>query len=200
MSSLRVPFSLAVPILKAWVYCYVPEAFQKGNADGTNYFFGLAKHDRMSYTALVGSQVKYLLNYFPGASLSLLPFIAPYAGWSFKTAFNSLWYDVLLLITCQSWVLWHINHCRLLIFIHINSSISNNPVESTNFVYTQLNVKRVPFQTIQFSINTVSVSKKKILFQTIQFIIQKTVPFQTIQFRISTQFKCQNSCISSNSV
>ena len=39
---------------------------------------------------------------------------------------------------------------------------------STAFAYTQLHVKTVLFQTIQFS-------------------IQKTVPFQTIQFNISSQ-------------
>ena len=37
--------------------------------------------------------------------------------------------------------------------------------------------KSVLFQTIQFSVSTVSMSK--------------TVPFQTIQFSISTQFKCK---------
>ena len=42
------------------------------------------------------------------------------------------------------------------------------------FVYTQLNVKSVLFQTIKFNINTVWMSK--------------TVLFQTIQFSISTQF------------
>ena len=46
-----------------------------------------------------------------------------------------------------SFVLWHINHCRLFnaksIFIHINSSISNNSVQHKNsFLFTQsLNVK-----------------------------------------------------------
>ena len=40
------------------------------------------------------------------------------------------------------------------------------------FVYTQLNVKTFLFQTIQFSISTVSMSKT-VLFQTIQFSIQK---------------------------
>ena len=33
-----------------------------------------------------------------------------------------------------------------------------------------------------------------------QFLYIQTVLFQTIQFRLSTQFKCQNSSISSNSV
>ena len=42
------------------------------------------------------------------------------------------------------------------------------------FVYTKLNVKTILFQTIQFSVSTVSMSK--------------TVPFQIIQFSISTQF------------
>ena len=42
------------------------------------------------------------------------------------------------------------------IFIHINSSISNNSVKHTYsfFVYTQLNIKTVLFQTIQFSTST----------------------------------------------
>ena len=48
---------------------------------------------------------------------------------------------------------------------------------STDFVYTQLNVKTVLYQTNQFSVCRVSMSK--------------TVPFQTIQFSISTQFKCK---------
>ena len=43
------------------------------------------------------------------------------------------------------------------------------------FDYTQLNVKTVLFQRIQFSVNTVSLSKIG-LFQTIQFSMQKTVP------------------------
>ena len=42
-----------------------------------------------------------------------------------------------------------------------------------------LYVKTVPFQTIQFSMSTVSMSK--------------TVPFQTIQFSISTQSNCQKT-------
>ena len=46
---------------------------------------------------------------------------------------------------------------------------------SKDFVYTQLNVKTIPCQTIQFSVNTVSMSK--------------TVLFEIIQFSISTQFK-----------
>ena len=52
---------------------------------------------------------------------------------------------------------------------------------STDFVYTQLNVKTVLYWTIQFSASTVSTSK--------------TVPFQTIQFSISIQFKCKCSLI-----
>ena len=52
---------------------------------------------------------------------------------------------------------------------------------STDFVYTQLNVKTVLYQTIQPSVSRVS--------------MPKTVPFQTIQFSISTQFKCKYSLI-----
>ena len=46
-----------------------------------------------------------------------------------------------------------------------------------DFVYTQLNVKTVLVQKIQFTISTVSMSK--------------TVQFQTIQLSISTQFNSQ---------
>ena len=42
------------------------------------------------------------------------------------------------------------------------------------FIYAQLNVKIVPFQTIQFSVSTVSISK--------------SVLFQAIHFSISSQF------------
>ena len=42
-------------------------------------------------------------------------------------------------------------------------------------LFTQLNVKTVLYITIQFSVNTVSISK--------------TVLFQIIQFSISTEFK-----------
>ena len=34
---------------------------------------------------------------------------------------------------------------------------------STDFVYTQLHVKTVPCQTIQFSVNTVSISKNSFI-------------------------------------
>ena len=41
------------------------------------------------------------------------------------------------------------------IFLHVNSSISNNLVEHKNsFVYAQLNVKTILFQIIQLSIST----------------------------------------------
>ena len=62
----------------------------------------------------------------------------------------------------------------------------------TDCVYTQLNVKTVLCKTIQFNVNTVSMSK--------------TVLFQIIQFSISTDFKfkygliVKNISISSNSV
>ena len=55
--------------------------------------------------------------------------------------------------------------------------VSNNSVQYkySFFPYTQLNVRTVLYQTIQFSIS-------------IQVQCQKTVLFQTIQFSISTQF------------
>ena len=48
-----------------------------------------------------------------------------------------------------------------------------------SFVYSRLNVKTVLYQTIQFSVSTV--------------LMSKTVPFQTNQFSINvgTQFNCQ---------
>ena len=56
-------------------------------------------------------------------------------------------------------VLCHSNHCGLSkaksIFIHINSSISNNSLSHKyRFLFTQLNIKTVQFQTIQFCIST----------------------------------------------
>ena len=64
---------------------------------------------------------------------------------------------------------------------------------SIDFVYTQLNVKTVLYQIIQFSKSTV--------------LMSKTVPFQTIQFSVQKQFHfeqfslaCKNSSISKNSV
>ena len=50
---------------------------------------------------------------------------------------------------------------------------------STYFVYTQLNIQKVLYITIQFTVSRVSMSK--------------TVLFQTTQFSISTQFKCKCS-------
>ena len=54
------------------------------------------------------------------------------------------------------------------------------------FVYSQLNVETVLFQTIVLSATSGS--------------MLKTVLFQTIRFSINTQFNGQNSSISSNSV
>ena len=76
-------------------------------------------------------------------------------------------------------VLWHINHCRLFnaksIFIHINSSISNNLVEyKYSFLFPHCEMsKTVLFQAIQFSISTLFQYQKTVLFQTIQFSISK---------------------------
>ena len=58
-----------------------------------------------------------------------------------------------------SLVLWHINHCRLFIaksiFIHINSSISNNLIQyKYSFCLHTVKCKTVLFQIIQFSIST----------------------------------------------
>ena len=55
-----------------------------------------------------------------------------------------------------------------------------------DFVYTQLNVKTLLFQAIQFSISSVSMSK--------------TVIFQTTQFSISMLFQLQNSSVAIDSL
>ena len=52
---------------------------------------------------------------------------------------------------------------------------------SAYFVYIQLNIKTVLFQTIHFTVSRVPISK--------------TILFQTIQFSISTQFKFKDSLI-----
>ena len=52
--------------------------------------------------------------------------------------------------------------------------VTNNSVKHQSFIYTQLNVKAVLFQTIQFRLST--------QFQ------RQTVLFQAIQFSISTHF------------
>ena len=65
-------------------------------------------------------------------------------------------------------VLWHINHCRLFnaksTFIYINSYISNNSIQNKYifFVYAQLNVKIVLFQTIQFNVQKSSISNNSV--------------------------------------
>ena len=64
--------------------------------------------------------------------------------------------------------------------IQLNQTVVIQPIQfriSIVFVYAQLNVKTVLFQTIQFNVCTVSMSK--------------TVLFQTTEFSISTQFNCQ---------
>ena len=64
--------------------------------------------------------------------------------------------------------------------IQFSQTVLIQPIQSsrsTDFVYTQLNVKTNLYQTIQFSVSRVSISK--------------TDPFPTIQLGISTQFKCK---------
>ena len=58
--------------------------------------------------------------------------------------------------------------------IQFNEAVLIQLSISTDFVYTQLNVKTVLCKSIQFSVNTVS--------------MPKTFLFQAIQFSISTQF------------
>ena len=55
---------------------------------------------------------------------------------------------------------------------------------STDFVYTELNVKTVIYQTIHFRVSTVSMSKP--------------VPFQTIHFSLSTRFQYKYNLIIKN--
>ena len=114
----------------------------------------------------------------------------------------------ILLSWLVGWVLCHINLSRLfnvksifkqivsfrlfsLAWVHSlivkNISISSYSVYSiqfsisTDFVYTQLNVKTILYWTNQFRVSKVSMSE--------------TVPLQNIQFSISTQFKCKYSLI-----
>ncbi len=68
-----------------------------------------------------------------------------------------------------------IQFCQTVLFQTIQFKIS------IVFVHTQLNVKTVLFQIIQFSVSFVSMSK-------------------IVLFSISTQFKYQNTSISSNLV
>ena len=62
--------------------------------------------------------------------------------------------------------------------IHFSQTVLIQPVQfsiSIDFVYTQLNIKTVLFQKIQFNVSTIT--------------MLKTAQFQIIQFSISTQFK-----------
>ena len=103
-------------------------------------------------------------------------------------------------------VLRHTNHCWLFnaksIFIHINSSISNNSVlhfnkikwfrvlicipnnsfKNLSFLYTLLNDQTVLFQIIQFSIIPGGV------------FTQLNIKFQTIQFSVNSQFSIITDC------
>ena len=58
------------------------------------------------------------------------------------------------------------------------------------FVYTQLNVKTVLLQRIQFSLRTASMSKT-VPFLAFQFRIKKQFNYKIIQCSISTKFQCQ---------
>ena len=72
--------------------------------------------------------------------------------------------------------------------IQIIQTVLNQLIQfniSIDFLYTQLNVKPVPYQAIQFSASSFNV---------------KTVPFQTIQFSISMQFVLFNPLIGPSQV
>ena len=69
-------------------------------------------------------------------------------------------------------------NCQKHFYFKLFSLVNSNSAKyKYRFVYTQLNVKTFLYETIQFSVSTVSMSK--------------TVLFQTIQFSMSTQFNCQ---------
>ena len=78
-------------------------------------------------------------------------------------------------------VLWHINHCRL-----FNAKSSLYILNIYDLIW---------FGLVSWHINHCRLFNAKLIFMHV-----KTVLFQTIQFNISTQFECQNSCISNNPV
>ena len=75
-------------------------------------------------------------------------------------------------------VLWHIDHCR--------SFNAKSLVWIQFFVYTQLNVKTVLFQTIQISLS--------IKFFVYTQLDDQTVLFQTIQFSMTTKLNDSKYC------
>ena len=70
---------------------------------------------------------------------------------------------------CQKYLFQSIQFIQAVLIQLIQFSIS------TDFVYTQLNVKTDLYETIGFSVSTISMSK--------------IIPFQTIQISINMQFK-----------
>ena len=99
------------------------------------------------------------------------------------------------------------------IFIQINSSISNSLIVKKILFQPFQFSQTVLIQTIQFSISIVfffafvfiQLNVKTVIFQTILLsvsiiLISKTVLFHAIQFSVSMWLKCQNYPISSNSV
>ena len=102
----------------------------------------------------------------------------------FVSLFDFISYQRLQIAQCQ--ILFRLIYLIHVVCEYFSYNIFEQIQYKLNFVYTQLNVKTVIFQIIQFSVYTVSASK--------------TAPFQTFQFSISRQFKSQNSSISTNSV
>ena len=103
---------------------------------------------------------------------------------TFGLSFLAIWFWFV-------WVLWHINPCKLFnvnsIFIQINSSFKTIQFCIRIVFYTLLNVKTLLFQTIQFSVQKHFCFKQLSLAKVCSLNI-KTVLFQANQFSISAQF------------
>ena len=123
-----------------------------------------------------------ILNALPGFSLFTLVFLYIFTAWLMKAC------DF-----CSGFMGDKFIRLSLMLFCVRIGDLCNScfvgdfaSLGVVRVVVVVLNVKTVLFQTIQFSVSRVSMSK--------------TIPFQAIQFSINTHFQCQNCFISSNSV
>ena len=119
---------------EGWVYCPMPAAPQKGNADGTEGIFGTCRM-RVGYGPAPGPTIKR-----PCAIL------ARSVGRATNTA-CLMAYQLVLVGWLVGWFLWHINLCRLFnakpILLQIISSISNNFVCLFVLVLWHINICRL---------------------------------------------------------
>ena len=155
------------------------------------YHMGIINSYLKPYNCVLNIRLQYLKsdNYMQIICLFVFYGISTFVGYLMPNPFLYKW--TVLFQTIQVSISTQFNcpkHFYFKLFI-FNRTVQIQTIQfsiSIVFIHTQLNVKTILFQTIQFGVSTVSMSK--------------TVLFQTIQFSISTQFKYQNSSISSNSV